>query len=50
MQSMNMLVNAEGRERSAAEYESLLRAAGFSKVESRVTGAYLDALLATKGR
>ncbi len=48
MQSMNMLVNAEGRERSAAEYESLLRSDGFSKVESRVTGAYLDAVLAIK--
>jgi acetylserotonin O-methyltransferase len=48
MQSMNMLVNAEGRERSAAEYEALLRAAGFSSVESRVTGAYLDAVLAIK--
>ncbi len=48
MQSLNMLVGTEGRERSAAEYEALLRAAGFSKVESRLTGAYLDALLAIK--
>ena len=48
MQSMNMLVNAEGRERTAAEYEALLHAAGFSQVESRVTGSYLDALLAIK--
>ncbi len=48
MQSMNMLVNAEGRERSAAEYEALLRAAGFSKAASKVTGAYLDAVLAIK--
>jgi acetylserotonin N-methyltransferase len=48
MQSMNMLVNAEGRERSAAEYEALLRAVGFSKVESRVTHSYLDAVLAIK--
>lgn len=48
MQSLNMLVGTEGRERSAAEYEALLRAAGFSKVESRVTGAYLDATLAIK--
>ncbi len=46
MQSLNMLIGTEGRERSAAEYETLLRAAGFSKVESRVTGAYLDAVLA----
>lgn len=48
MQSLNMLAGTEGRERSAAEYEALLRAAGFSKVESRVTGAYLDATLAVK--
>src|SRR5580700_10054838 len=48
MQSLNMLVNAEGRERSAADYEALLRAAGFSKVESKVTGGYLDAVLAIK--
>ncbi|HEX5229247.1 MAG TPA: methyltransferase [Bryobacteraceae bacterium] len=49
MQSLNMLVAAEGRERTAAEYESLLRAAGFSQVQSRATGSYLDAMLATKG-
>lgn len=48
MQSLNMLIGAEGRERSAAEYEALLRAAGFSRVESRVTGSYLDAVLAVK--
>jgi acetylserotonin N-methyltransferase len=48
MQSLNMLIGTEGRERYADEYETLLRAAGFSKVESRVTGAYLDALLAIK--
>lgn len=48
MQSMNMLVNAEGRERAAAEYEALLRGVGFSKVESKMTGSYLDAVLAIK--
>jgi acetylserotonin N-methyltransferase len=48
MQSLNMLVGTEGRERSVSEYEALLRAAGFSKVESSVTGAYLDAVLAIK--
>src|ERR1700722_4931525 len=48
MQSLNMLIGTEGRERSAAGYEALLRAAGFSNVESRVTGAYLDAILAVK--
>jgi acetylserotonin O-methyltransferase len=48
MQSLNMLIGTEGRERSATEYETLLRAAGFSKIESHLTGAYLDAMLATK--
>jgi acetylserotonin O-methyltransferase len=48
MQSLNMLIGTEGRERSAGEYEVLLRAAGFSNVESRVTGAYLDTVLAIK--
>jgi len=48
MQSLNMLVGNEGRERTAAEYEALLRAAGFSKVECRKTGAPVDAILASK--
>jgi acetylserotonin O-methyltransferase len=48
MQSLNMLVVTEGRERSAAEYEALLGAAGFSKIESRRTGTPLDAVLAIK--
>lgn len=48
MQSLNMLIGTEGRERSAAEYEALLRAAGFSTVESRFTGSYLDATLARR--
>ena len=48
MQSLNMLMVTEGRERSAAEYEAMLRAAGFSKVDSRRTGAPLDAMLAIK--
>lgn len=48
MQSLNMLVVTQGRERSADEYEAFLREAGFSKVESRITGAPLDAILALK--
>ncbi|HUA22321.1 MAG TPA: methyltransferase [Bryobacteraceae bacterium] len=48
MQSLNMLVAAEGRERSAAEFATLLKAAGFSSVESRVTGSIVDATLALK--
>lgn len=48
MQSLNMLVSTEGRERTAAEYDSLLKAAGFAKVGARKTGAPLDAILAIK--
>jgi acetylserotonin N-methyltransferase len=48
MQSLNMLIVTEGRERTAAEYEALLRVTGFSKVDSRRTGAPLDATLAIK--
>jgi acetylserotonin N-methyltransferase len=48
MQSLNMLIVTEGRERSASEYAALLRAAGFSKVDSRRTGAPIDAILAIK--
>jgi acetylserotonin N-methyltransferase len=48
MQSLNMLIVTEGRERSAAEYEALLRAAGFSKVDSCRTGTPVDAILAIK--
>jgi len=48
MQSLNMLIVTEGKERSAAEYEALLRAAGFVDVQSRTTGTALDAVLAMK--
>jgi len=48
MQSLNMLVVTEGRERSLGEYTRLLRGAGFSQVEGRRTGAPLDAILAFK--
>ena len=48
MQSLNMLVVTEGRERTAAEYEALLHAAGFTFIESKRTGAPLDATLAIK--
>jgi acetylserotonin N-methyltransferase len=49
MQSLNMLVVAEGRERSLGEYTALLRGAGFAEVAGRRTGAALDAILAVKG-
>ena len=48
VQSLNMLIDTEGRERSAAEYEALLRAVGFSQIESCVTSVYLDAVGAIK--
>jgi acetylserotonin N-methyltransferase len=48
MQSLNMLICTEGRERSAAGYERLVRAAGFTHVEARRTGSSLDAVLAVK--
>ena len=48
MQSLNMLVCTEGRERTFEEYRALLEAAGFHGVESRITGQPLDALIAFK--
>jgi acetylserotonin O-methyltransferase len=48
MQSLNMLVCTEGRERSEAEYRALLESAGFTGIEARRTGTPLDAVLARK--
>jgi len=48
MQSLNMLVCTEGRERTLAEYIALLRQAGFAQIEGSVTSAPLDAILAQK--
>jgi acetylserotonin O-methyltransferase len=48
MQSINMLIVTEGRERSLGEYAGLLRLAGFGEVQGRRTGAALDAILAEK--
>ena len=48
MQSLNMLICTEGKERTAEEYTTLLKAAGFTRVEERLTGAPLDAVLARK--
>ncbi len=49
MQSLNMLIVTEGRERSLSEYAGLLRRVGFGAVEGKRTGAALDAILAAKG-
>jgi acetylserotonin N-methyltransferase len=48
MQSLNMLVVAEGKERSLSEYARLLEGAGFRDVQGRRTGVALDAILAVK--
>jgi acetylserotonin N-methyltransferase len=48
MQSLNMLLVTEGKERTFAEYEALLRRVGFAEVQGRRTSAPLDAVLALK--
>lgn len=48
MQSLNMIVCTEGRERTLLEYASLLKDAGFSSVEGFQTSVPLDAILAIK--
>ena len=48
MQSLNMMICTEGRERSLLEYEELCLAAGFKRVEGRRTGQPVDAILAVK--
>lgn len=48
MQSLNMLVCTEGKERTLEEYSVLLREAGFSEVTGVHTGAPVDATLAIK--
>jgi acetylserotonin N-methyltransferase len=48
MQSLNMLVVTEGRERTFGEYRKLLLEAGFAGVEAARTGKPVDAILALK--
>ncbi len=48
MQSLNMLVCTEGKERTLLEYETLLKQAGFTDVRGCPTRAPLDAVLALK--
>ena len=48
LQSLNMLVCTEGKERSLGEYRQLLEAAGFEDVQGRTTGGPLDAVLARR--
>ena len=48
MQNLNMLTCTEGKERTLAEYEALLRRVGFSEVLGHTTPSPLDAVLAVK--
>ncbi len=48
MQSLNMLVVTEGKERNEAEYAGLLSAAGFGDMVLRRTGGPVDSILARK--
>jgi acetylserotonin N-methyltransferase len=48
LQSLNMLVCTEGKERTLAEYATLLREAGFNEISGKQTGKPIDAVLAVK--
>src|SRR5262249_30375207 len=49
LQSLNMLVGFEGKERTAAEYEALVRRAGFQTLSALAPRPPPGAMLATKG-
>ncbi|XP_039376443.1 acetylserotonin O-methyltransferase-like isoform X1 [Mauremys reevesii] len=46
--SMNMLVQAEGKERMPTEYSKLVAAAGFREIQVKKTGKLYDAILGRK--
>jgi acetylserotonin O-methyltransferase len=48
LQSLNMLVCTEGKERTLTEYRVLLERSGFTAVQGHFTGTPLDAIFATK--
>lgn len=48
LQSLNMLVQTEGKERSGSEYRVLLEQHGFTNVKIRLTGNLLDVVLCVK--
>ncbi|MGA8438089.1 MAG: class I SAM-dependent methyltransferase [Candidatus Sulfotelmatobacter sp.] len=48
LQSLNMLVCTEGKERSLTEYRQVLETAGFAEVQGFTTGSPVDAILALK--
>ncbi|MBC8167644.1 MAG: homocysteine methyltransferase [Bryobacteraceae bacterium] len=48
MQSLNMLICTEGKERNLGEYRGILEQTGFTQIEVRRTGAPVDVILAIK--
>ncbi|MBI3408206.1 MAG: homocysteine methyltransferase [Planctomycetes bacterium] len=48
MQSLNMLICTEGKERTLSEYAELVNTVGFAMAEEARTGSPLDAVLARK--
>jgi len=48
VQSLNMLVCTEGKERTLSEYEALLKSVGFTRVQGRRTPSAVDAILGFK--
>ena len=48
LQSLNMLVCTEGRERTLSEFRALLESAGFAEVRGCITGTPVDAVFAVK--
>uniref|UniRef100_A0A493T3L0 Acetylserotonin O-methyltransferase like n=1 Tax=Anas platyrhynchos platyrhynchos TaxID=8840 RepID=A0A493T3L0_ANAPP len=48
LQSLNMLVQTEGKERSGSEYRGLLEQHGFANVKIKLTGNLLDVVLCIK--
>ena len=48
LQSLNMLMCTEGKERTLSEYKTLLEEAGFQNVQGKLTGSTLDVIFATK--
>lgn len=50
MQSLNMLICTEGRERTFEQYREILIETGFESVQGRITGKPIDGILAMKGQ
>lgn len=48
LQSLDLLVQTQGRERSLGEYRHLLQEHGFTDVRAVSTGSIVDVILATR--